>query len=462
LVVKKAPLISELMTRPEIATAIKSTITFDPRHNYKAEPRTLNIFTDILINADVVREFMTPLSLTHEEIIEIVKPWLDHVRLVLAAGHDESYQFIMNWVYLLLVLREKLDVALVFWSKQGGGKSVFCEMLMDIIGADFSIEIQTDTALTGEFNDHLATKILACIEEATFAGDHRSQNALKSLETSKQFLMNEKFRSRRAIQSFLNLIFNSNDMRSVSVGLGDRRHACFEVDNKMCYVSTRHSGEEKSSYFTALRKIDPRIFMYYMTNIFEPIPDWHPRSNIPQTHGLLEMKKKGATFFEKYLIDAIELEQSKGEWEKFITIPIEELSLEWKEHCSVMQASRHDRLSKSQFMKRVSDVWGPFKQSIDKKHFICIDRDTAARRLFGPGGPELLLTKSINAKQVIKPRPTPQLSSRTLRNRSQIPLINYRFVLFDFFFLALWRVLFGRIGKPSILETLSACFCDSW
>lgn len=75
------------------------------------------------------------------------------------------------------------------------------------------------------------TNLLIFFDEATFAGNHRQVEQLKSQVTGKKRRMNEKYQPGYKIDNHTNVVFCSNG-RATKVEAQDRRNLCLDCEGK--------------------------------------------------------------------------------------------------------------------------------------------------------------------------------------------------------------------------------------
>ena len=96
------------------------------------------------------------------------------------------------------------------------------------------------------------------------------------------------------------------------------------------------------------------------------------------------MKKLSASFLEKFLIQLIEDTRMKSaSWKTLIDTTVEEWYHNWTQHCIFLNASKHDRLTKTAFVDAVLSYWGPGKRTIEGDTVITLSVKEAASNLIG-------------------------------------------------------------------------------
>lgn len=170
--------------------------------------------------------------------------YLEFVRDVICDGNDDAFPYVMNWLaHIVQKPAEKPGTALVLRGAQGTGKNTFAGIPMKLIG--HSIELADMRRLTGQFNFHLADKLIVFCNEATWGGDRQSVGSLKAFITDKEMVFEKKHVSAQSMPNYARLIIASNDDWPVHADPDDRRFVWLDV-------SSAHARDH--DYFAALWK----------------------------------------------------------------------------------------------------------------------------------------------------------------------------------------------------------------
>ena len=168
--------------------------------------------------------------------MNIIKPFLNHIRLVICNEDEKLYNYVNSWIASLIQNPgKKLEVALAIIGNQGCGKTIFTDVLCDLMNRYSERNITKMEELTGKFNAVLENKMLIVVNElkGSYEGDvsiSSDFNELKSIITDKQVRINEKKQPRRTAENVTNLIFVSNHKRSLAIERDDRRHCIMECN----------------------------------------------------------------------------------------------------------------------------------------------------------------------------------------------------------------------------------------
>ncbi|KAH7819005.1 putative Poxvirus D5 protein [Monocercomonoides exilis] len=115
--------------------------------------------------------------MANEQNDEIIKPFLDFTREVIANNNEELYQYILCWISSIVQNPgEKTETSLVLKGLQGIGKNTWTNELAELL-AGYSCPNVTEIAeLTGLFNSIVEGKMLIVLDELKNVGDDRTAN----------------------------------------------------------------------------------------------------------------------------------------------------------------------------------------------------------------------------------------------------------------------------------------------
>jgi hypothetical protein len=127
---------------------------------------------------------------------------------------------------------EKPGVSLTLLGGQGVGKGTFAAKIVGALYSHHFLHLQTDKALTGDFNESLESSFVIFADEAFFSGDRKAANALKAIETESRIHVNPKYQPSRQIISYHRIIAASNNDHAAYVETDDRRKVVLRVSEK--------------------------------------------------------------------------------------------------------------------------------------------------------------------------------------------------------------------------------------
>ena len=164
-----------------------------------------------------------------EEVkMEIIQPFLDHIREVIANKNEEVYKYILIWIASILQRPAfKTETALVILGHQGTGKNKFFTDIICKLMARYANEnVSSIESIVGKFNAVLENKKLLVLNElqSIDANKYLNSDALKSVITDKSININQKNEPERLCENVANLILVSNNNIPIKVEGTDRRY----------------------------------------------------------------------------------------------------------------------------------------------------------------------------------------------------------------------------------------------
>ncbi|QDE38447.1 hypothetical protein FIV34_04140 [Luteibacter pinisoli] len=153
------------------------------------------------------------------------------VRDVVCGGDAVADAYVMGWLaHMVQQPYEPAGVALVLRGGQGTGKSTFGETIGSIFGEHF-VHIYSRQQLTGNFNKHLACKVMVLADEAFFAGNRQDAPVLKALLTQGTMLMEAKGVDVVKVRNCAHVVMASNDEWVVPASEDQRRFCVLDVSD---------------------------------------------------------------------------------------------------------------------------------------------------------------------------------------------------------------------------------------
>ena len=198
-------------------------IVFKPKGNVK--PMEYNLWTNF---ADCVQNYI-PMEQVDPKKFDL---YTNHIKEILANGNKEIAQYIIKWMAFAVQFPEKIpEVAMILIGLQGTGKSLFVDMFGQMFGKHYMC-LQSEEALTGRFNAHLANKVLVFADEALWKGDHKGINKLKNNITNPKINIEDKFKTMTAFDNYMHIIMASNNRQVLQIEPDDRRYFIIEMNDK--------------------------------------------------------------------------------------------------------------------------------------------------------------------------------------------------------------------------------------
>jgi Family of unknown function (DUF5906)/Bifunctional DNA primase/polymerase, N-terminal len=122
-------------------------------------------------------------------------------------------------------------VSVVLQGDQGVGKGIVWNSFGALFGRHF-IHVTDPRHVVGNFNSHLADKLLIFVDEGFFAGDRRHAAVLKGMITEPRVIIEPKGINAFSIPNYRRVVFASNEDWVVPAGLDERRFAVFRVNGR--------------------------------------------------------------------------------------------------------------------------------------------------------------------------------------------------------------------------------------
>jgi hypothetical protein len=167
-----------------------------------------------------------------------------HIRNVICGGGAALDRYVMGWLACAVQRPGSPgQVALVLRGARGTGKGTLGEMLCKIFG-QHGMHVGNAQRLTGNFNGHLAGKVLLFADEAFYAGDRKHEGILKALITERALDVEAKYQAARNVRNCLHILMASNDEWVVPAGAQERR---------FCVIDVSDVRQQDNAYFGQIR-----------------------------------------------------------------------------------------------------------------------------------------------------------------------------------------------------------------
>ena len=217
--------------------------------------------------------------------MEIIQPFLDHIKVVIANGNEMVYKYILVWIASILQRPSfKTETALVILGHQGTGKNKFFTDIICKLMARYANEnVSSIESVVGKFNAILENKKLLVLNElqSIDANKYLNSDALKSVITDKSININQKNEPERLCENVANLILVSNNNIPIKVEGTDRRYMITKTSD--IHLQDFDYFEKLSDSFTP--EFYENLFTFFMmydlkgTNL-RRIPETEEKENI--------------------------------------------------------------------------------------------------------------------------------------------------------------------------------------
>ena len=212
---------------------------------------------------------------------------------VICGGDSELFKYVLRWIaHAVQYPEDKPGVALLLVGGQGIGKGTFAAKIVGQLFRDHFLHLQTDSAITGDFNASLESSYILFCDEAFFSGDRKAANKLKAIMTEERLHINPKYQPSRQINSIHRIISSSNNDHAASIEHDDRRYVVLRVSEtykgNFDYWSAldneiKSGGLEAFAYalskmdltkFQVRQKPNTREHQLQKLQSLDPIPKW--------------------------------------------------------------------------------------------------------------------------------------------------------------------------------------------
>lgn len=158
-------------------------------------------------------------------------PYLNHLKHVICADHEPSYQYLIGWMGHLFQRPDvKPNVAIVLKSVEGTGKGTMAEPLLRILGAHGN-KTNGAYAIAGRFNGTVANRLLIFADEVDLTDKHVADR-LKGIISETTVNLERKGLEIEPLPNYCRLIFASNHTKVLSAGIRERRYLVLEPSDK--------------------------------------------------------------------------------------------------------------------------------------------------------------------------------------------------------------------------------------
>lgn len=170
----------------------------------------------------------------------------EHIRDVICDGDQDACEYVLNWLaHLFQRPWDKPGVAIVAFGEKRTGKGTVADAIRAALGPELSRMIQNKEHLLGRFASGATPALFYQVEEALYAKNHADADALKTLITDPQQMIELKFKTPYQVDSFSRFWFNSNHETPVPITPDETRFFVLRVSSKK---------RNDTGYFATIRK----------------------------------------------------------------------------------------------------------------------------------------------------------------------------------------------------------------
>ena len=207
----------------------------------------------------------TGFAVEQQEYPEVgIEPILKHVDSL--ANHDPKCKdFILKWLANLFQYPSSTSIFISISGAEGCGKSMFVEMIMQMVGADKSAEItDMSSQLFGSFNSQYRDTVLMNINEVERHDASKCYEKLKAQITSPTVQVHGKGEKPFTINNNRKFISTNNNHQAIVIKEGNRRYCAFECSNELV-GDVKYFKDFVASNTPALRYTFWKYLMAYET-----------------------------------------------------------------------------------------------------------------------------------------------------------------------------------------------------
>ena len=189
------------------------------------------------------------------------EPLLHHIQTIWCSDLPELISYVMGWMaHVVQKPHEKTGAGLVLKSEEGAGKTVVVDKLGSIVGTEHYFPVHDPQDVLGKYTHQLKACILLSMDEALWGGDKANAEVLKKIITQPTHSIHEKYLSSITVESYVNVMFSTNNDWAAPASRTDRRLMCIEVSNRYAGIQTT----ETRAYFDKIRAVPNEAFAHYL------------------------------------------------------------------------------------------------------------------------------------------------------------------------------------------------------
>lgn len=246
---------------------------------------------------------------------------LKHMKYILCGGNSAYFRYLLAWAADMLQDPDnKKGVALVMRGLKGTGKSTFAEALASLLGRH-SIKIAHMRHLTGNFNRHLADKLLVLAEESYWAGDKADEGPLKDMITSDRMTIEAKGVDAVEMPSLCRLIMITNNEWAAPATADERRYFVLDVSDRR-----RQDYGYFDRLYGQLEGNDSEGYRALLSLLLQfPLKSVNLRQ-VPETTALRQQRALSLEPHDQFIYDAlIDGTLAGKDWDGFLNVGKDEL-----------------------------------------------------------------------------------------------------------------------------------------
>lgn len=192
--------------------------------------------------------------------------------------------YILNFIaHLVQYPNINPAVAIVLKSYEGCGKDSLICFLESLIGAMYIEKAKGCEHFFGQYNSHVANKLVVCCNETSGTEGSKYENELKEQLTKDTLNIREKFVSSYTVGYYWRVFIFSNSDVPIQYSPTDRRYLVVKLSENLMGNTVFWNNFYKNIKDKTMMS---RAFKYFME---KDIKDFHPRNSIPCTNEMKEL-----------------------------------------------------------------------------------------------------------------------------------------------------------------------------
>ena len=227
---------------------------FIPNDDYDSS-KYYNLFTGFNYSNDM------DIDITSDN--KYIKFFEEHIKL-LCNNDITASNYLIKYIADLIQNPDILPgVAIVMCGGKGVGKDLLIDILIKLIGHDYTTRTQSFNSLFGNFNSGVKNKLLIQLNEVSGNDGYKQKEDLKVFLTQKTVDINEKMLKPYTLNNYARLFMCTNNNNPVEITPDNRRYFVIEAGEKQqrCYYDNMYDNvlgneEAMNTIFNYLYKYD--------------------------------------------------------------------------------------------------------------------------------------------------------------------------------------------------------------
>jgi hypothetical protein len=227
-----------------------------------------------------------------------------HLLNVICDGNQQHFDYLLGWLaFCVQRPGERPEVAVVLRGGRGSGKGFFLRAIGSLFGSHF-LQVSQPGHMTGHFNGHLQNVLFLFADESFYAGDKRSEGALKTMITEPTITIERKGFDAESWPNRLKIVIASNNDWIVPAGADERRFFVLDVSDQK---------KQNHEYFAALQaEIDNGGLAAMLHELLHMDLSYTNVREAPWTQGLVQQKILSMSPIERWWFDKLQTGQFRS------------------------------------------------------------------------------------------------------------------------------------------------------